>query len=71
MTQHALPESLYGMRGHNIEDQMNSILVRIIEGLVRGRVVEPPQLAFLHANLVPPDLEVAAVDTLQSKVIAR
>ena len=49
---------------------MNSFLLRIIEGLVRGRVIKPPQLALLHANFVPSNLEVTAIDALQREVIS-
>ena len=58
------------MRRQDIENDMNSILVRIIEGLVGDRGVEPPQLTLLHADFFPSDLEVASVSTLQHEVIS-
>ncbi len=58
------------MRRQDIENDMNSILVRIIEGLVGDRGVEPPQLTLLHADFFPSDLEMAAVDTLLNVVIS-
>ena len=41
-----------GLPGQNVDDDVDSILVGVIAGLVRDSRVEPPQLALLHAMLV-------------------
>ena len=52
-TQQPPPKGPQGLPGQNVDDDMDSILVGVIAGLVRDSRVEPPQLALLHADFFP------------------
>ncbi len=59
-----------GLRRQNIEDHMYTVFIRVVEGLVRKLIVEPPNFSFLHSDLLVTGAKATALRALNDEVVA-